>query len=83
MTELERTLWTTLVELNAAVSAMKPGRPCPDVQRLLSCLDDLTGRLPRDTAPDLLHYLHRKSYQKARLWLEARDAGNERGPCRQ
>jgi hypothetical protein len=29
----------------------------------------------------LLHYLHRKSYEKARLWLEDRDAENARGGC--
>jgi len=30
--------------------------------------------VPKETAPDLVHYLRRKSYEKARLWLEGRDA---------
>jgi hypothetical protein len=25
--------------------------------------------MPRDSDPNLLHYLHRKSYEKARLFL--------------
>jgi hypothetical protein len=28
-----------------------------------------------------LHYLRKKSYEKARLWLEGRDAENARGNC--
>jgi hypothetical protein len=28
--------------------------------------------LPKETDRDLLHYLHRKSYQKARAFLEQR-----------
>ena len=48
---------------------------------LLTRLDELTRALPANTAPALLHYLHRKSYEKARLWLEGRDAENARGSC--
>jgi hypothetical protein len=33
-------------------------------------LDHLTRELPKNTPPDLLHYLHRKSYGKAREFLE-------------
>jgi len=29
----------------------------------------------------LLHYLHRKSYEKARLFLEGRGAENAAGSC--
>ena len=29
----------------------------------------------------LLHYLHKRSYQKARLYLEGRDAENQAGQC--
>jgi len=28
-----------------------------------------------------LHYLHKKSYEKARLWLEGREAENKAGNC--
>src|SRR2546425_78472 len=46
----------------------------PDLLPLFARIDELTVQLPKDTDPALLHYLHRKSYEKARLWLEGRDA---------
>jgi hypothetical protein len=49
---------------------------------LFARLDELTRALPRDTDPTLLHYLQKKSYQKARLFLEGRDAENQAGNCR-
>jgi len=30
----------------------------------------------------LLHYLQKKSYEKARLYLQGRDAENQLGNCR-
>ena len=36
----------------------------------------------RETAPDLLHYLQKKSYEKARLWLESRHPEIQKGGCR-
>jgi hypothetical protein len=44
-------------------------------------LTELTRALPAGTSPDLLHYLHKRSYEKARLWLQGRDAENVDGPC--
>ena len=44
--------------------------PVPEVLPLFARLDELTGTLPKDADPQLLHYLHKKSYQKARLFLE-------------
>jgi len=41
----------------------------------------LTNQLPPDTDPNLLHYLHRKSYEKARLLLQGRDTENAQGSC--
>jgi len=81
MTEPERAIWQTLVELDRAAKSMATANPKPDLLPLFTRLDDLTRQLPKDTAPDLLHYLHRKSYEKARLWLEGRDAENRRGSC--
>lgn len=81
MTELERTIWKSLVELEGAAKAMATANPRPDLFPLLARLDELTSQLPKDAPPDLLHYLHRKSYEKARLWLEGRDAENKRGHC--
>lgn len=35
-------------------------------------LDDLIGKLPRDTDPQLRHYLERQSFVKALGWLAER-----------
>jgi len=35
----------------------------------------------RGTDPQLLHYLQKKSYEKARLFLQGRDAENVQGSC--
>lgn len=82
MTPTERSILRTLVELENAVQSMAAAQPKPDLRPLFVRLDELAGQLPASTDPDLLHYLHRKSYQKARLWLEGRDAENARGACR-
>ena len=82
MTELERSILKSLVELDTAVHAMAGAGTKPDLLQLFTRLDDLTGRLPRDSDPNLLHYLHKKSYEKARLLLEGRDRENARGSCR-
>jgi len=81
MTDTERAILQTLVELDAAVKSMPTARPKPDLLPLFARLDQLARELPPGTAPDLAHYLHRKSYEKARLWLEGRDAENSRGTC--
>lgn len=81
MTEQERAVWQTLVELDTAVKSIRSANPKPDLLPLFSRLDTLTAQLPKSTPPDLLHYLHKKSYEKARLWLEGRDAENARGGC--
>jgi hypothetical protein len=81
MTETERAILQTLTELDATVKAMPTASPKPDLLPLFARLDALTRELPKNASPDLLHYLHRKSYEKARLWLEGRDAENARGGC--
>ena len=81
MSEIESAILKTLTELDAAVKAMPAVNPKPNLLPLFARLDELTRQLPRDAAPDLLHYLHKKSYEKARLWLEGRDAENARGNC--
>ena len=81
MTETERQILETLIELDHAVKAMPTASPKPNLLPLFTRLDELARQLPKNTAPDLLHYLHRKSYEKARLWLEGRDAENQRGSC--
>ena len=81
MSETERDILQTLVELDIAVKAMPSANPKPNLLPIFTRLDDLTRQLPKTAAPDLLHYLHKKSYEKARLWLEGRGAENARGNC--
>jgi hypothetical protein len=82
MTETEQALWRALVELDDTAKAMPAANPKPSLLPLFARIDELASRLPRDTAPDLLHYLRKRSYEKARLWLEGRDAENHAGNCR-
>lgn len=76
MTQTEEQLLQSLKELEAAAAAMPTANPKPDLRPIFSRIDSLAQQLPRGTEPDLLHYLHRKSYQKARAFLEERQAGN-------
>jgi Tfp pilus assembly protein PilO len=82
MTEVEQSVLRTLVDLHNAVKAMPTANPKPNLMSLFSRLDQLMRQLPRDADPNLLHYLHKKSYEKARLLLEGRGAENTRGSCR-
>ena len=81
MTELEKKILDTLLELDQTVKQLRTGGPKPDLQGLFSHLDSLTNQLPKSSNPELLHYLHKKSYEKARLVLQGRDAENARGSC--
>ena len=82
MSATERDILQTLTELENAVKAMATTNPKPNLSPLLNRIDALTDQLPKETDATLLHYLHRKSYEKARLWLEGRDAENPAGSCR-
>ena len=81
MSDTERAILESLIELDKTVKAMASASAKPSLLPLFTRLDELTRQLPKNTAPDLLHYLHKKSYEKARLWLEGRDAENARGNC--
>ncbi len=82
MTETEQQLLAALRELERAVATMATAQPKPNLLALFTRLDDLTRQLPRHADSSLLHYLHKKSYEKARLFLEGRDAENQLGNCR-
>lgn len=82
MTELERSILTSLMDLDAAVKSLRTANPKPDLQPLLARIDRLSDELPRNSDPSLMHYLHKKSYEKARLFLLGRDTENARGGCR-
>ncbi len=83
MTELEKHILAGLVELDQAVKSFQTASPKPNLQSIFARLDRLAEELPSGTDPSLLHYLRKKSYEKARLFLEGRDAENARGGCRQ
>lgn len=79
---VENELLARLTQLAEAVQAMPAASPKPSLLPLFSRLDELTRQLPPQTDPTLLHYLHKKSYEKARLYLQGRDAENQVGNCR-
>ncbi len=81
MTATEQTIWQALVELDQAVKSMPAANPKPNLLPIFNRLDQLARELPPQTDPQLLHYLQKKSYEKARLFLEGRDAENAAGNC--
>lgn len=82
MTQVEQEILAALVSLDDTVKTMAAANPKPNLMPLFERLDELTRALPKNTDPSLLHYLHKKSYQKARLWLEGRESENQAGNCR-
>ena len=78
MTETEQAILDTLLELEDAVARVNT-EPKPNLMGIFVQIDTLTATLPKGTSPDLLHYLHQKSFEKARLLLQGRDP--EQGAC--
>ena len=81
MNEIEKQLLGSLIELQNAVDTMSTAKPRQNLLPLFARLDELALELPKGTDPLLLHYLHNKSYQKARALLEGRESENVRGSC--
>jgi hypothetical protein len=81
MSETEKAILQTLVELDSAIKTMASANPKPNLLAIFTRLDDLTRQLPKNAPPELLHFMHKKSYEKARLLLEGRGAENARGNC--
>ena len=71
MTVTEQQILETLVELDELVKSMAAANPKPSLLPVFARLDELAARLPPGTSPELLHYLQRKSYEKARRLLES------------
>lgn len=82
MTQTEHAILATLRELQATAKSRPIPHIKPGLLALFARLDELTAALPKETHPDLLHYLQRKSYEKARLWLEGRGDQTAPGTCR-
>jgi hypothetical protein len=81
MHAVEAKILDALLELERAVASLPTASPKPNLLPLFQRLDELTSQLPWGTDPSLLHYLHKKSYEKARLFLQGRDAENQAGHC--
>lgn len=81
MTELEQNILEALLGLERTVAALPQANPKPSLLPLFARLDEMTRALPPGSDPLLLHYLHKKSYEKARLFLQGREADNARGNC--
>ncbi len=77
--KLER-LARTLDEYLDAVPRQKEPNP-PDLMAIFARLDALETEIDASYPAQLRHYLHQKSYRKAHLWLQDRDAENLRGNC--
>lgn len=73
MTPLESAILDSLRRLEDAASRRESVLP------VLREIDTLLRQLPPGSDPDLLHYLHKRSYEKARLHLEGLDP--EQGAC--
>ena len=70
----------TLDEYLAAVPKQKEANP-PDLMAIFKRLDALEAEIDASYPAQLRHYLHQKSYRKAHLWLQGREAENLRGNC--
>lgn len=81
MTDIEHEILALLGELDELVRGMAVASLKPDLLPLFARLDELTLLLPHGTNADLLHCLHKKSYEKARLLLLGRAAENQPGTC--
>jgi hypothetical protein len=81
MTAIEREILTALNDLDATVKTMAAANPKPSLLPLFQRIETLAEQLPRSTSPDLLHYMQKKSYEKARLWLEGNYTEIQKGGC--
>ena len=81
MNETEKQILAALKNLDEAVAGLRTASPKPDLKALFARIESLSAELPPGTDAQLRHYLARKSYEKARLWLEGRDSENRRGSC--
>jgi hypothetical protein len=81
MNPVESELLKSLTELDTAVRGMQTASPKPNLLPMFQRIDLLSRQLPANADPRLLHYLHKHSYEKARLWLLGRENENARGSC--
>ena len=72
MQESEQKLLDALIDLEAAVQSMSTANAKPDLVAKFQQIDAIAAQLPKGTHPQLIHYLQRKSYEKARLFLQGK-----------
>lgn len=65
--------------LEAVPRQKEPG--APDLLAIFDRLDALERELDGSFPAQLRHYLHQKSYRKAHLFLQGREAENLKGNC--
>ena len=70
MTTIESDLLEQLTQLDRAVQSMKTAQPKPNLLPIFEKIETLAKSLPATVDPQLRHYLDRKSYEKARAWLQ-------------
>jgi hypothetical protein len=75
VTFIEQQILENLMALEASAAHMAGAKPKPNLLPIFARLDELARQLPPGTEPDLLHYLQRKSYQKASALLRQRQRG--------
>jgi len=81
MTQLEQQLHEALVTLDQAVKGIAATKQPVDLMPLLRRIDELGAQLPPDTDPQLAHFMKKRSFEKAILWLEGRHSEIGRGNC--
>ena len=69
-----------LTEYLDAVPRQQEPNP-PDLLMIFAELDGLQAEMDASFPAQLRHYMHQKSYRKAHLFLQGRDAENTRGNC--
>lgn len=81
MTETELNLLDALVELEDSIEESALSGTMPNLLPLFERIETLTHQLPEQTDPSLIHYLDKKSYQKARVFLQDKESRNQAGSC--
>jgi hypothetical protein len=81
MNDIEVAILSAILDLEEAVKAMPTADPKPNLLPIFERIELLAKQLPVNTSPDLLHYLKKKSFEKARLFLQGREAEVPRGAC--
>jgi hypothetical protein len=81
MNKIEQDILLELAELDRIIKTMRATHSKPDLVAKFSRIDELASRLPPGTSSELTHFLQRKSYEKARAWLEQRHGAVPRDNC--